>query len=132
MHHRSHGGGASSYGEWGSHLMSAIVSCLGVTQTECGCSSNSLCVSTPCKIAIYNSNSIPCMAVVAILDTASVTFVNYHHNFRSSLSKHKLYQCLIYSVNTVPSVSVAKPLLYFSVSISYSKLFASQLIRILT
>lgn len=110
--------------------MSAIVSCLGVTQTECGCSSNSLCVSTPCNIAIYNSNSIPCMTVVAISDTTSVTFVNYHHNFRSS--KHKLYQCLIYSVNTVPSVSVAKSLLYFSVSISYSKSFASQLIRILT
>lgn len=56
--------------------MSAIVSCLGVTQTECGCSSNSLCVCTPCKIATYNSNSIPCMTAVAISDTNSVTLVN--------------------------------------------------------
>lgn len=110
--------------------MSAIVSCLGVTQTECGCSSNSLCVCTACKIATYNSNSIPCMTAVAISDTNSVTLVNNLPNFKSR--KHKLYQCLIYSVNTVPSVSAAKSLLYFSVSISYSKSFASQLIRILT
>lgn len=107
--------------------MSAIVSCLGVTQTECGCSSNSLCVCTACKIAIYNSNSIPCKTALAISD---VTLVNNHHDFKSS--KHKLYQRLIYSVNIIPSVNVAKPLLYFLVSISYSKSFAAQLIRILT
>lgn len=78
MQYWGHGGGASSYGEWGSHLMSAIVSCLGVTQTEGGCSSNSLCVCTACKIATYNSNSIPCMTVVAISDTDSVTLKSCH------------------------------------------------------
>lgn len=81
----------------------------------------------PARKATYNSNSIPCKTVVAISD---VILVNNHHDFKSS--KHKLYQCLIYSANTVPSVSVAKPLLYFSVSISYSTSFAAQLIRILT
>lgn len=65
-----------------------------------------------------------------LLAVSDVTLIHNHHNFKSS--KHNLYQCVIDGVNTVPSVSVARPLLYFSVSISYSTSFAAQLIRILT